>query len=376
MARNRAAGLWVGRRATEGVEPPAPAFSMQIGRPFASTRYLITVADRDGRILGELWGQLEGVNWRMDGYGQAALLTPPDIARDRPWLIEHGNRVLIEFENGLEPWGGVIDLPRETSAYSARVQMYQAAYVFNWRLLAQDAHYRGEWSNQAAHILRSLVHFRGDMNVNTEQVGGEEGPTVDVTFGQEESVASAAQRLRDLDPGMHYIVKGRRENGRIEFYLNAWHGVRRDDSRVVALIGGHNFVGASTMEQGPLFNVIRTAVPGQDAPWTSTESGSVARYGRREEWLTPTGVEEWGPAQAEYTAHNRLGQVAWPRLRTSGAALDLAPGRFRDYGVGSVVTLEAERPEARSNPALIISMDYAPGDGTLGLVFDDTEERQ
>ena len=297
MARNRAAGLWVGRRATEGVEPPAPAWSMQIGRPFASTRYLITVADRDGRILGELWGQLEGVNWRMDGYGQAALLAPPDLARDRPWLIEHGNRVLIEFENGLEPWGGVIDLPRETSAYSARVQMYQAAYVFNWRLLAQDAHYRGEWSNQAAHILRSLVYFRGDMNVNTEQVGGEEGPTVDVTFGQEESVASAAQRLRDLDPDMHYIVKGRRENGRIEFYLHAWHGVRRDDSRVVALIGGHNFVGASTMEQGPLFNVIRTAVPGQDAPWTSTESGSVARYGRREEWLTPTGVEEWGPAQ-------------------------------------------------------------------------------
>jgi len=376
MARNRAAGLWVGRRATEGVEPPAPAFSMQIGRPFASTRYLITVADRDGRVIGELWGQLEGVNWRMDGYGQAALLAPPDLARDRPWLIEHGNRVLIEFENGLEPWGGVIDLPRETSAYSARVQMYQAAYVFNWRLLAQDAHYRGEWSNQAAHILRSLVYFRGDMNVYAEPISGEEGPTVDVTFGQEESVASAAGRLRDLDPAMHYIVKGRRENGRIEFYLNAWHGVRRDDSRVVALISGHNFVGATTMEQGPVFNVIRTAVPGRDAPWTSTESGSVARYGRREEWLTPTGVEEWGPAQAEHTAHNRLGQVAWPRLRTSGAALDLPPGRFRDYGVGSVVTLEAERPEARSNPAFIISMDYTPGDGTLGLVFDDTEERQ
>ena len=72
----------------------------------------------------------------------------------------------------------------------------------------------------------------------------------------------------------------------------------------------------------------------------------------------------------------RRDRVAWPRLRTSGAALDVAPGRFRDYGVGSVVTLEAERPEARSNPALIISMDYAPGDGTLGLVFDDTEERQ
>jgi hypothetical protein len=111
----RSSGLWVYKQSSGGgwpAQPPPPAVYT---RPplVPMTQYVAYVADRRGVILGELQGALESVSWKADGYGTAAMILAPAAARVVAPLLEYGNRVLIEFDNGLPAWGGVIDPPRE-----------------------------------------------------------------------------------------------------------------------------------------------------------------------------------------------------------------------------------------------------------------------
>jgi hypothetical protein len=54
-----------------------------------------------------------------------------------------------------------------------------------------------------------------------------------------------------------------------------------------------------------------------------------------------------------------------------GAALNMTPGLFREYGIGTRVRIEASTPMATSEELVVIGMSYQPGTGTLSLVFDD-----
>mgnify|MGYP000659726863 CR=1 FL=1 len=373
--RRAPAGLWVGRRTGDGgTPPPPPPWSLQAGRPFTSTRYTITVGDQTGRPIGELMGRLESVNVRQDGYGQAAMLVASTLVRDRLWLVEFGNRVMIEFENGIEPWGGVIDVPRENSAAMARLQMYQAGYLMGWDALDEDVTYAGTTAGTACSILRDVVS-RSSLNIELADWGRDDGETLDVTFSAQETIASAAARLRELDPRMHWGISPRWVGGRIVFELSTWRDNRRDDSSRVVLVVGHNLVGVTSLEQGPIINDVRVEAAGRSGGVRWDNAESVKRFGRRKEMVTlPDTTDAPRPGYAEQFAAGRGQALAWPRVRTTGVALDLAPGRYRDYAVGSRVMIEGELPQATFRPATVVSADYAPGDGMLHLVIDGADQ--
>ena len=100
---------------------PPPTVVPDVG--FVNGLYVqITVTNYHGVPLGELAADVESVTWLLNEAGRARLDVPnPGTAAE---LIQFGNRVLIEFDNGLADWTGYIDPPRRWRYGSAMLTVY------------------------------------------------------------------------------------------------------------------------------------------------------------------------------------------------------------------------------------------------------------
>ncbi len=377
-------GFWTYRRTGSPTLPPPPSvYNHPATMPVID--YIIYVADASGTIVGEMAGALESVAWASDGYGMATLILPLSAALAYGPLLEFGNQVLIEFSGGLPLWGGVIDVPRETTLGRMRIQMYEAGYLMTTRLTAAQAVYLGSEARPAALILADLVQEAG-WDVGIEIVTREEAAPVEVEFHYD-TLAQAAEQLRGLDATLHYFLRPRpAAGGRVGFDLVIFRDMLDDATARAVLIQGHNLVGWSVLEQGPIYNEVLVGVgdflnpaaldgigDGYSELYTAVDAASQRRYGRRfAPLLTLADVEgESGPGRARAAALAKLAAHSKPRLRVRGAALNMTPGLYREYGVGSRVRIEASTPMATSEELTVIGMSYQPGTGTLSLVFDD-----
>ena len=194
--RSRSAGLWTYRR-EGGVAPPPPPPIFIAPPSIAPTSYILYVGDARGTIIGEMAGALESVTWAADGYGMASLVLPLSAALRYGPLLEFGNRALIEFSNGLAPWGGVVDVPRETTLGQMRVQMYEAGYLLTQLLTEAQALYLGSEARPAGSVLADLAR-RAGLDVGIVEVIGTEAAPVEAEFHYD-SLAAAADKLRGLD---------------------------------------------------------------------------------------------------------------------------------------------------------------------------------
>lgn len=390
MAR-RSGGLWIVNR-TEGGDPPyvPPPFTLVTEPELRPAQYVVYVADHEGTLIGELQGALEAVAWRVDGYGTASMVLAPETAADAPWLLEFGNRVLIEFDNGLPPWGGVIDPPREMTTAQARVQMYEAAYMLSWRLTGRQASYS---ATAAEAVIADLVR---DADVGIEAEGstrpGGGGEPVSVSFTYETALA-AVGRTRDLDQELHWYVEALPSTARrVAFRLRVFRGYAADRTAEAVLLHGHNLVETSLLEQGPIVNETIMARGDADLSLDYTGPGvgalegqngeievassaaSRQRYDLRQEFVTLADVTEEGDAgRALRAAVARSKMMAQPRLRIGGTALNLEPALYRNYGLGARVMVEMDKPLPLYKAVNVIGMEFAPGQGTLSLVFDDAD---
>jgi hypothetical protein len=348
------------------------------------TAYILYVANARGQVIGEMAGMLEAVSWTTDGYGMATLVLPLSAALTYGPLLEFGNRVVIEFSNGLPPWGGVIDVPRETTLGQLRVQMYEAAYTFNWRLTQRNALYLESDARPAAAVLVDLVRWAGLDVAIYEAAGQGDGAAVEVEFHYE-TLSAAADKLRGLDGAFHYFLRPRPSGGRrIDFELVTFRDMLTDDSDRAIFIQGHNLVDWAVLEQGPIYNEVLVGVGdflGESEAgetdayaelYTATDAASVRRYGLRQHMAAlPDVAGESGPGRAGAHARAQLAATSKPRLRVRGASLNLPPGLYRDFGIGSRVRIDASTPMATSEYLTVIGMEFQPSTGTLSLTFDD-----
>ena len=379
MARG-ATGLWTYRRGGTAPAPPPSVYNPPATLPVID--YIVYVADPNGTIVGEMAGALESVAWATDGYGMATLILPLGAALAYGPLLEPGNRVVIEFSGGLPLWGGVIDMPRETTLGRMRLQMYEAAYLMTQRLTEAQAVYVGSEARPAAVILADLVE-RAELGVGIEIVTREEAAPVETEFHYD-TLATAAERLRGLDATLHYFMRPRPTvGGHVSFDLVIFRDLLADATETAVLIQGHNLVDWAVLEQGPIYNEVLAGVGdflgaevdgggGYSELYTAVDTAGQRRYGRRQHLVVLPDVEgESGPGRAAATAEAKLAANSKPRLRVRGAALNMTPGLYREYGIGSRIRIEASTPMATSEELVVIGMRYQPGTGTLSLVFDD-----
>lgn len=384
MAR-RATGLWVyANDASVVVEPPGQTF---VAQPVAAfSHYLVRVGRPDGFIIGELRGALEVVSWRTDGYGMATIAVPSSSILSAPELFQFGNMVRIDFDNGLRPWIGVMDPPREVLFNAVRVEMYEASYMFSWRLTPPQSSETSFEGATAATLVNELVRAAGlsfPMAMDSIHLGG---PPVDIVFDRE-VVLAAIGRVQELDEELHYDVVDYvgHSSPVIHPALRLWRGIRADDSARAVLRAGHNLVNPQILEQGPIVNqvIVETKLiqessevqgeePRHGPTFTANNLASQGAHALRQQFIALPDVDtNVTPGAGQQHANAQLTKQAWARRRIGGTSLNLSPGLWRNFSTGSRIRLETYSPQPMVLTATVNGMEFLPATGQLALVLSD-----
>lgn len=302
---------------------------------------LLLVGDKSGRLMGELRGELVGAAWKLNAYGQARITMAREDATARRELLAFGNRLLIQFGNGLPDWGGVIDTPRKGADGRIEVVGYSGEYLLTWRMTD-----RGRYFNRktAGEIFRSLLTEAEPVGVEvgTVWLGGEpHSPDYHYRELYDIFTKSVTGRLEEAD----WNVSAALLNGSIRFRANLFERRGTDHGKRLALIDGANAAVARVDEQGAIVNAWRMA--GAGTGWgesnriyaTAEDEESQGNYGLRQKGEVRVDVVEQGTLDAN--AANELERTKRPRAVASVTAWDAAPGRFREYDVGDTVWLES-----------------------------------
>ncbi|MEZ4542117.1 MAG: hypothetical protein R3C43_19240 [Chloroflexota bacterium] len=315
---------------------PPPTVVPDVG--FVNGLYVqITVTNYHGVPLGELAADVESVTWLLNEAGRARLDVPnPGTAAE---LIQFGNRVLIEFDNGLADWTGYIDPPRRWRYGSAMLTVYGGE-----RLLKHRVTDRGRYFTRATAgaMLRALLQEQAAppvVEIGSVWLGGG-GHSPDYHFKDLYTVArDSLARLEAAD----FDVTGRMEGGRLRLRAN-FYARKGFDLADVWLLEGHNIDVGDPEEQGEIVN--EWFLAGAGTGWSETarayssarDEQSIRAYGLRQGAEILAGVSRQETLDAH--AAGNLADSAEPYLSLPFTAINLAPGRFADYGIGDRVNIE------------------------------------
>lgn len=338
--------------------------------------YRLVLADRAGVALAEAAGKVESVSWRLSNVGRLIFSLPRASAQAQEHLLRYGNRVLVQFANGLPDWAGVIDPPREWSGDGQiRVNAYSGEYLLGWRQTD-----RGRYFSNASPgaIFTALVQEAAALEPLGVSVGSVAGATS--THSPDYHFANVLETIRDSVcgrlTGFEFDVTGALSAGRIVFQANLY--ARRGlDRPNVALIAGVNLGADSRLvEQGPIINWWDLAGAGDG--WGPDrlvsqvhDDTSWGRYGLRQDARLYPDVSEQSTLDSH--AAVKLAESKAPHNRLDLTALNLAPGRFGDYDLGDAVRVQAPGLGfgGYNRMVRVLSREYRPGDGTCRLVVQE-----
>ena len=101
---------------------PLVAAAVFLFRAPVGVAYQLLVADTAGSVLTELKPRLEKVSWVMNEVGKLTFVLAKTDPKLQERYLRFGNRVLLQLDNGLPPWGGVITGGREWSESEVAVE--------------------------------------------------------------------------------------------------------------------------------------------------------------------------------------------------------------------------------------------------------------
>ena len=117
---------------------PLVAAAVWLFRAPVGVAYRLLVADVTGRVLTELRPRLSRVSWVLNKPGQLTFAMAKTDAKLRQEYLRFGNRVYLEFDNGLRPWGGVITGGREWSESEVAVEAWSGEALLGWRVTGRN----------------------------------------------------------------------------------------------------------------------------------------------------------------------------------------------------------------------------------------------
>lgn len=301
------------------------------------------VADANtGTFLGEIdpvWGH---VSWLLNDYGEAEMQFSARAEAITGGLVRAGRRLVLQFDNGLPDWGGIIDVPIDNDGLAVTVRAFEATYILKQRVTAVTA----AFSNLSpAAVLAALLE-----TTNATWPTGIElqiDDPVDGRISPEYHLEYIHDVLhRDIAPFCEYWMEPVISN-QLSFRLHVSPVIGRDLSDRVVLMQGVNTDRPKITTQGPIINQWQLA--GSSGVWGSTAADgralatvesplSIERYGLRQGRIvgnageTEDELTEYGDALLEGSAE--------PYTAIAVSAMNLPPARFRDYRVGDTVGVE------------------------------------
>lgn len=302
----------------------------------------LLVGDRYGRILAELDLLPGPVSWRLNNVGRATL---PIGTTDDKFLEDYfrfGNRVLIQFDNGLPAWGGIIDPPRDWRRGVMVAMAYSAEYLLGFRQTDRGRYFDGATVGYIFERLITEANEFSAMGIALGSVwygGSPHGPAYHFDNLLETIQRSLCGRLSTAD----FDLTAREEGGYIKFAANLYER-RGSDKPGVVLQEDVNLTGIRLLEQGTIINWWDAI--GEGTSWSderpmanALDAASIALYDLRQDNEIFPDTKRVATLQA--SADARLSESKSPHNLWELDAVDLAPARFADYDYGDSVRLLA-----------------------------------
>lgn len=323
------------------------------------------VFDRYGSMLAEIEPELEFVNWRLNNEGQCRFSmawSDPKCTREN---LQLGNRLLVQFDNGLPDWGGVLDLPRKRVVGKITATAYTGEHLLDWRVTGKNT----VFSNTLPGAIFSSLLSQEDeehptgISIGTIWSGG-------TPRSLEYHYHDLLRRCQDLArlTGHDFAVLPVFAGNELSFEAHFYERRGRDKSDSIWLLGGANVQEPTLDEQGKMAN--RVILVGEGTTWDddrldaiTEDASSQAEYDYREYSEVQSGVKVQGTLDAN--AEALLDEKKQPANRVTIAAVDEKPGRFADYGIGDVVTaslfVDSEEWYFEA-PVRVLAREWRPGE--------------
>lgn len=335
----------------------------------------VIVGDKGGVVLSELAeATVEQVTWRSNEVGQADIVLPLwDVSRYRS-LLQFGNTILLQFDNGLPDWGGIIDTPRSWRPGQFQVTAYSAEYLLALRVSGKNDIYRNQpvgeiWRASLADA--NQQEWTG-LSVATPWFGGD---GKDAEYHYKPLLEIARELSSDLS-GADFYVTAAETGGHIEFTARFVER-RGRDLEGVALVDGRNITEPVMEEQGPIMN--QWYVVGSGSSWytryvaQARDEVGVNLYRLREQSEIQSQIGN--PTMLHAIAEQRLAGASQPGVSVTLAAIDAPPARFADYDVGDSLLVDVPWAgfTGLTGRVRVLGREYQPGSGVCNLVVEEVQ---
>lgn len=338
----------------------------------------VLIGDKFGRVLTELTGDVGPVAWVLNGIGRTSVglgLRDPKARED---YLQIGNRVYLEMDAGLPPWGGVLDLPRQWGGGVVTVSGYGIERLLEFRRTGKNDSFYERSTGEIFRELLRRAEAREPLGIRFGEIwqGGRPHYPRYHYKSLWYVLSYSLPRMERCD----FRFVPRLDGDYIRFEARFYQIAGRDLTANVAIVEGRNTAeGLTLTEQGQIINdhaavaegqtwgPERTVVLGQDA-------ASRARYGLRETGKVYPGVSV--PATLQMHTENVLSENSEPRRIFSLEVTDHAPGRFADYDLGDRIrcVLPSYGFGGYDGTVRVIGREYDPATGRCTLVVEEPNE--
>lgn len=334
------------------------------------------VGDRFGRLIAEITPKWAPISWRLNDVGRANLVISATDDKATEQILRSGNRIYIDFDNGLPPWGGVMDPPRGwTEDGKIAVSVYSGEYLLNWRRTLRTRSFAGMSAGEIFQALILEANAAEDLGITLGDVWmGGEAYTVELHYAR--VLPFIRGELCGKLSTAEFALLPRLEDGRITFRAELYEQRGADKPNVV-LIESHNLSGESLVEHGPIVN--DWALAGAGSGWgedrLTSEAGasnlditSIGQYGLRQDAAVFGDISVQSTLDAQ--AATLLAASKDPVRLTSGYAANLAPALFADYDLGDRIRVNLHSKGFGGTDTIIrvVTREFDPATGLCNLV--------
>lgn len=305
--------------------------------------YRLQVGNTTGALLAELEPNIRQVSWRLNDVGKMVFEIAKGNEKATEEILRYGNKVLVEFDNGLPNWVGMIDPPRDWNRGIITVTAYSGEYILGTRQTD-----RGRYFSDASvgYIFGQLIEEANAVESMGVELGnvyeGGDGHYPDYHYDNLLKIIrdSLCSRLSDTD----WDVTGSVSGGRIVMQANLYERKGSDKSGSVLLAEGHNLTDIKMTEQGEIVNWWDLA--GEGSTWGEdrlrsegvSDDGSRSTYGLRQGSAVYASVSTQTTLDSH--ASTKLAESKNPHNMFEFSAVDEDPAGFEAYDVGDEVACE------------------------------------
>lgn len=335
----------------------------------------LVVGDQFGALLDELEVNLQFVNWRLNKIGKCKFDIAANDPKSTAGNLKFGNRVLIEFDNGLPAWVGIIDPFRDWDKDLITVNCYDPGEIFQYRITDKGRYFTAEAAGSIFKAViddANIVALTGVLIGEIYSGGDAHSPDYHLKPLIEIFQDSILTRLSNYDFGF----TGSLVDGVIQMTAN-FYEMKGSIKPSTVLIQGNNLSEVKLSEQGPIIN--KWVVAGEGTGWgaerltsTAVDQDSIDTYGLREASRVYGDVKEQGTL--DQNAANLLEQTKDPYNIFTLSAVDAEPAKFSAYDIGDTVRLIAPDYgfDGTDTMVRILSREFKPGDGVCDLVVQES----